>query len=50
MSPGSGPVSAANELVPAELSPDPRAPSQAGIHLKEPLYLTEPADTSSVLT
>ena len=40
----------ANELVRAELALDPRALSQAGVHLEEPLYLTEPADTRTALT
>ena len=40
----------ANELVRAELALDPRTLSQAGVHLEEPLYLTEPADTSTALT
>jgi hypothetical protein len=38
------------ELVRAELAVDPRALSQAGVHLEEPLYLAEPADTADVLT
>ena len=29
---------------------DPRTLSQAGVHLEEPLYLAEPADTSTALT
>ena len=37
------------ELVRAELAVDPRALSQAGVHLEEPLYLAEPADTSAAL-
>ena len=40
----------ANELVRAELALDPRALSQAGVHLEEPLYLAEPADTRTALT
>jgi hypothetical protein len=40
----------ARELVRAELALDPRALSQAGVHLEEPLYLAEPADTSAALT
>ena len=38
------------ELVRAELAVDPRALSQAGVHLEEPLYLAEPADTAAALT
>jgi hypothetical protein len=34
------------ELVRAELAVDPRALSQAGVHLEEPLYLAEPAASS----
>ena len=37
------------ELVRAELAVDPRALSQAGVHLEEPLYLAEPADASAAL-
>ena len=38
------------ELVRAELAVDPRALSQAGVHLEEPLYLADPADTAAALT
>jgi hypothetical protein len=38
------------ELVRAELAVDPRALSQAGVHLEEPLYLAEPADATAALT
>ena len=38
------------ELVRAELAVDPRALSQAGVHLEEPLYLAEPADADAALT
>jgi hypothetical protein len=38
------------ELVRAELAVDPRSLAQAGVHLEEPLYLAEPADTSAALT
>jgi len=38
------------ELVRAELAVDPRALAQAGVHLEEPLYLAEPADTAAALT
>jgi hypothetical protein len=38
------------ELVRAELAVDPRALSQAGVHLEEPLYLAEPADAAAALT
>jgi hypothetical protein len=38
------------ELVRAELAVDPRALSQAGVHLEEPLYLAESADTAAALT
>jgi hypothetical protein len=40
----------ARDLVRAELALDPRVLSQAGVHLEEPLYLAEPADTSAALT
>ena len=40
----------ARELVRAELALDPRALSQAGVHLEEPLYLAEPADADAALT
>jgi hypothetical protein len=38
------------ELVRAELALDPRALSQAGVHLEEPLYLAEPAAADAALS